>query len=221
MSEPLGIDMPEFQLAPDRREYLRKHGTLIESKDKAGNTTYATSSAETVLVDDDGTLIYFGVDEAVRRERGMCIIEQTPQWILRAIMQHARGSYNNRENATYPETIWTVDYGIRQVLIMNKIGDDGELLKIKRGLLSDAKPLISRFLIRENPEYGETHFIGIRRQAIKKAEETDDPDQMTIPIVDRKKKKAPLYTLDDYLFPELRGLTADAVTAPGAPIGDA
>lgn len=220
MGEPLGIDMPEFQLAPDRREYLRKHGTLIESKDKAGNTAYATSSASTTIVDDDGVLIYFGVDEAVRRERGMCVIEQTPQWILRAIMQHARGSYNNRENATYPDTIWTVDFGIRQVLIMNKIGDDGELLKIKKGLLSDAKPLISRFLIRENPEYGKTHFIGIRRRAIKQVEETDDPDQMTIPIVDRKKEKVPLYTLDDYLFPELRGLTADAVTAPGAPIGD-
>lgn len=220
MGEPLGIDMPEFQLAPDRREYLRKHGTLIESKDKAGNTTYATSSAETVLIDDDGTLIYFGVDEAVRRERGMCIIEQTPQWILRAIMQHAKGSFQHRDTSSWPETVWSVSYAIRQVLVMNKVDDDVMPLNLRKGLLNDAAPLISRFLIRENPEYGETHFIGIRRRAIKQVEETDDPDQMTIPIVDRKKEKAPLYTLDDYLFPELRGLTADAVTAPGAPIGD-
>lgn len=221
MSEPLGIDMPEFQLAPDRREYLRKRGTLIEGKDKAGNTTYATPSTPMTSIVDDGVIIYFGVDEAVRRERGMCIIEQTPQWILRAIMQHAKGSYQRRDTSIWPENVWSVQFAIRQVFLMNKVDDDVMPLNLRKGLLNDAAPLISRFLIRENPEYGETHFIGIRRHVIKQVEETDDPDQMTIPIVDRKKEKAPLYTLDDYLFPELRELTADAVTAPGAPIGDA
>lgn len=220
MGEPLGIDMPEFQLAPDRREYLRKHGTLIVGKDKAGNKTYSATNVETSVIDDDGTIIYYGTSEANRRENDMRAIEQTPQWILRTLMRLADDSFRHREEREWPETVFITPDRLREVLVMNKVNDDVMPLKLRKRLVQSA-PMISRFLIREHPEYGETHFIGIRRRAIKQAEETDDPDQMTIPIVDRKKEKAPLYTLDDYLFPELRGLTADAVTAPGAPIGDA
>lgn len=215
MSEPLGIDMPEFQLSEDRREYLRKHGTLIEEVNAAGKKTYSKPPQPSTIIDDDGAIIYLGEDEVVRRERGMCVIEQTPQWILRAIMQHAKGSYARRDKAVWPETVWTADYGIKQVFIMNKIDDDVMPLKLRKALLNYGAPLISRFLIRLNPEYAETHFIGIRRRPIKTAEDDYDPDQMELDIVDRKKEKAPAYCLDDYLFPKLKDLTADAVTAPG------
>ncbi len=215
MNELMGIDMPEFQLLEDRREYLRKHGTLIESFNEAGKKVYTKPLQPSTIVDDDGTIIYLGEDEVVRRERGMCTIEATPQWILRAIMQHAKGSFAAREHNVWPETTWNAQYGIRQVFIMNKVDDDVMPLKLRKMLLNDASPLISRFLIRANPEYAETHFIGIRRPSIKKAETDGDPDQMELDIVDRKKEQL-TYCLDDYLFPELRGLTADAVTAPGA-----
>lgn len=214
MSEPLGIDMPEFQLRQDRREYLRKHGTLIESINEAGKKVYEKPLQPSSIVDDDGTIIYLGEDEVVRRERAMCVIEQTPQWILRAIMQHAKGSYAVRDTAVWPENVWNVQYGIRQVFNMNKVDDDAMPLKLRKMLLNEASPLISRFLIRANPEYGETHFIGIRRPSIKKVDDESDPDQMELDIVERKKEKT-TYCLDDYLFPELKGLTADAVTAPG------
>lgn len=213
MSELFGIDMPEFQLRADRREYLRNHGTLIESINEAGKKVYSKPLQPSTIVDDDGTIIYLGEDEVVRRERGMSVIEQTPQWVLRAIMQHARGNFVARDYNVWPETVWNVQYGIRSVLTMNKINDDVMPLKLRKMLLNDASPLISRFLIRENPEYGETHFIVIRRPSIKKAPD-DDPDQMELDIVERKKEVV-TYCLDDYLFPELKGLTADAVTAPG------
>ena len=219
MSEPMGIDMPEFQLSTDRREYLKKHGTLIKSTDKLGKTTYSVPLEPTSFIDDDGVMIYVGRDEVVRRESGMCVIEQTPQWILRAIMQHARGAYSHREGAVWPETVWSVSYGIRQVLILNKVDDSVMDVKLRKLLVNEASPLISRFLIRENPEYGKTHFIGIRRRLIKKASENDDSKQMELPIEEQKKKEV-VYTLDDYLFPELRGLTADAVTMPDMPTID-
>lgn len=69
--------------------------------------------------------------------------------------------------------------------------------------------------MRENPEYAETGFITIRRPKIKRPDDEEDPDQMELDIVDRKKEQLPVYCLDDYLLPELKGLTADAVTAPG------
>lgn len=216
MSDFLGVDMPEFQLRPDRRAYLREHGTLTESVNKAGEKTYESKIESAQVVDDDGTLIYYGMEEVVRRERGMCAIEQTPQWVLRAIMQHAKGHYAQRDNAVWPATKWDVGYGIKQVFEMNMIDDDVMPLKLRKALLNYGAPLISRFLIRENPEYAETHFIGIRRRAVKTAED----GQMELDIVDRKKVKTPNYGLDDYLFPELRELTTDAVTAPEGAHGD-
>lgn len=211
MSELLGIDMPEFQLQEDRRNYLRTHGTLIKTVNDKGRTVYSTPVQPSSFVDDDGTLIYLGKDEVVRRNQGMCVIEQTPQWILRVIMQHAKGTYAQRHNAIWPATVWNVQYGIRYVLETNKVDDDAMPLNLRKALINDASPLISRFLIRANPEYAKTHFIGIRRPPIKTADEYQDE----LDIVDRKKSKAPTYCLDDYLFPELKGLTADAVTAPG------
>ena len=79
MNEPMGIDMPEFQLSPDRREYLRKYGTLIESVNDAGKKVYSKPLQPSTIVDEDGTIIYLGENEAVRREREMCVIERTPQ----------------------------------------------------------------------------------------------------------------------------------------------
>lgn len=217
MSESLGIDMPEFQLRADRREYLREHGTLIETVNEAGKKIYAKPLQPSTIVDDDGTIIYLGVDEVVRRERAMCVIEQTPQWILRAIMQNAKGNYAAREISVWPETVWNVQYGIRQVFIMLKLDDDVMPLRMRKMLLNEAGPLISRFLIRENPEYGRTHFIGIRRRLIKgdKKESEAERNQMELDIPSDKKVTVKR-CLDDYLFPELRGLTTDAVTAPGA-----
>ena len=215
MSEPLGIDMPEFQLPEDRREYLRKHGTLTEGVNEAGKKIFTMPVQPTTIVDSDGTIIYLGVDEVVRRNKAMCVIEQTPQWILRSIMQHAKGTFAHRDTAIWPETRWNVQHAIRQVFIMNKIDDDAMPLSLRKSLLNDAAPLISRFLVRENPEYAKTHFIIIRRPAIKDAPDDADEDQMELDIADQKKELAPRFCLDDYLFPELRGLTADAVTAPG------
>lgn len=217
MTESYGIDMPEFQLLPDRREYLRKHGTLIESINEAGKKVYSKPLQPSTIVDDDGTIIYLGEDEVVRRERGMCVIEQTPQWILRAIMQNAKGNYAARGISVWPETVWNVQYGIRQVFNMLKVDDDAMPLKLRKMLLNDAGPLISRFLIRENPEYGETHFIGIRRRLIKGDEKEIDADKNQMELdIPSEKVVAVARCLDDYLFPELRGLTTDAVTAPGA-----
>lgn len=204
MSELLGIDMPEFQLESVRRDYLREHGTLTETMTKAGTKRFETEIKPAVVVDDDGVIIYYGVDEAVRRERGMCAIEQTPQWVLKAIKQHARGSFKNRDNAFWPSTKWEVGYAIREVFSMNMVDDDVMSLKLRKALLNYGAPLISRFLIRENPEYAEEHFIGIRRYVNKKA----NKDQKELDFA------GPTYGLDDYLFPELRWLTADAITAP-------
>lgn len=212
MNELMGIDMPEFQLAKDRREYLRKYGTLVKSKNEQGKTTHTKVIAPSQFVDTDGTLIYIGQDEVVRRENGMQAIEQTPQWVLRAVMQHARGSFLNREHVVWPETKWEVGYAIRYVLSTNKIDDTVMPLGLRKALLNYSSPLISRFLIRANPEYGETHFIGIRRRLVKSVDHDEDGSQMS--IVDLKKEQC-VYTLDDYLFPELRNVTADAVTAPG------
>ena len=218
MSEPMGIDMPEFQLRKDRREYLREHGTLAERVNKAGKMVYEKPLTPTSIIDDDGTIIYLGSDEVCRREKGMCTIEQTPQWILRAIMQHARGYFNQRDSAVWPESVWNVQYGIRSVFSLNKVDDNVMPLKLRKMLMNEGAPLISRFLIRENPEYGETHFIGIRRHPIKQIDETEDFEQLS--IVEAKKEKIPLCTLDDYLFPELRHLTANAITAPEGAIQD-
>ena len=211
MSEPMGIDMPEFQLEQSRREYLREYGAVIESVNKAGEKTYSATVPQTQLIDEDGTIIYVGTSEVVRRERGMSTIEQTPQWVLRAIMQHARGSYLMRDANVWPETKWDVSYGIKQVFALNKIGDDVMPLNLRKALLNYGAPLISRFLIRENPEYAETHFIGIRRRQVKKLDK-DDAEQSS--ISDVKSGEQFGYTLDDYLFPELRDLTANTVTAP-------
>lgn len=216
MNELFGIDMPEFQLSPDRRAYLREHGTLTEGVNKAGQKTFETKVESSMVIDDDGILIYFGQPEVVRRERGMRAIEQTPQWVLRAIMQNAKGAYAIRDRVVWPETVWNAKHGIRQVLIMNSIGDDVMPLSLRKVLLNDGATMISRFLIRENPEYGETHFINIRRRAVK----TAGDEQMELDIIDRKKTKVPNYGLDDYLFPELRGLMADAITAPEGAYGD-
>ena len=210
MSDLLGIDMPEFQLAKDRRDYLREHGELVKGKDEMGKTTYSKKAAPSYLIDDDGTFIYIGEDEVVRRERGMVAIEKTPQWILKAIMSHARGSFRNREHVVWPETKWEVGYAIRQVVSINKVDDEDMPLHLRKDLINYGAPLISRFLIRANPEYGETHFIGIRRQLVKDAPDGADGQAS---IVDLKKQGCH-YTLDDYLFPELREFTADAVTAP-------
>ena len=211
MSELLGIDMPEFQLEKSRRDYLREHGTLVESRNKAGMKRFDTKIMPDTTIDDDGVLIYYGIPEAMRRERGMCAIEQTPQWVLRAIMQHARGSYLKRDTAIWPMTKWDVKHAIWRVYEMNMVDDDVMPEKLRKALYNYGAPLVSRFLIREHPEYAETHFIGIHRRAIKS---TDD-DQPELDIIDRKKLNAPNYGLDDYLFPELRELTTDAVTAPG------
>ena len=202
MNDLMGIDMPEFQLSPEKRAYLREHGTLAEGVDKAGNKTFETVIEPAQVIDDDGTIIYYGVDEAVRRERGMCAIEKTPQWVLRAIMQHAKGAYAKRENAVWPATKWEVRNGILRVFEINMIDDDVMPLKLRKALANYGAPLVSRFLIRENPEYAETHFIGIRRRALR----SSDEDQEGLDL--------PNYGLDDYLFPELRDMTADAVTAP-------
>ena len=218
MSEPLGIDMPEFQLQESKRAYLREHGTLIEGVNDAGKKVYVTPLQPSTLVDEDGTIIYLGEGEVVRRNQGMCVIEQTPQWILRAIMQHAKGSYTRRDSAIWPETVWNVQHGIRDVFIMNKVDDEVMPLKLRKMLLNEGAPLISRFLIRENPEYGETHFIGIRRPAIKKADDIDAElclSDSDLDTVGRKKARAACaFCLDDYLFPELREIAANAVTAP-------
>lgn len=213
MNELLGIDMPEFQLEKSRREYLRTYGTLTESIDKAGKKTYSAPIAPSMIVDSDGTMIYLGEGELVRREKGMRAIEQTPRWILQAIMQHAQGSYRLREFSVWPETKWDVDYGIKQVFSLNKVDDDAMPLKLRKALLNYGAPLISRFLIRANPEYAETHFIGIRRRLTKHADRDDDENSQ-MSIIDLKKDLCG-YTLDDYLFPELRELTNDAITAPG------
>lgn len=227
MSEQMGIDVPEFQLAPDRREYLRKFGRLVESVDKAGKKTYSTVPFSGILRDEDGTTIYLGIDEVVRRERGMEVIEQTPAWILRAIMQHAKGSFSRRGSAVWPDTVWSVQHGIREVLSMNKIDDEAMPLSLRKSLVNDAAPLISRFLIRLHPEYGTTHFIGIRRRLVKKPKKPkkfDGLDQMDLDMdewvevdeCDVIDDETSARCLDDYLFPELRGLTANATTAPGA-----
>lgn len=215
MSEPMGIDMPEFQLSPDRREYLREHGTMIESVNEAGKKVYEKPVLPSTIVDEDGTIIYLGLELATRRENGMRVIEQTPQWILRAIMQHAKRAYAHRDNAIWPETKWTADYAIREVFITFGVDDDAMPKKLRQGMLNYGKTLVSRFLVRENPEYAETGFITIRRPKIKRPDDEEDPDQMELDIIDRKKEQLPVYCLDDYLFPELKGLTADAVTAPG------
>lgn len=211
MSEAMGIDMPEFQLSEDRREYLRRYGTLVEGRNEQGKTTYAREIPPSQLVDDDGTLIYVGQDEVVRRERGMLAIEQTPQWILRALMQSARKSFLNREHVVWPDTKWDVGYAIRQTFSEYGIDDAVMPLNMRKALLNYGAPLISRFLIRANPEYGETHFIGIRRQLVRSVDYDDADTQMS--FADLKKEQC-TYTLDDYLFPELRDVTADAVTAP-------
>lgn len=219
MSEEMGIHMSEFQLAPDRREYLRKYGRLVESVDKAGKKTYSTVPFSGVLRDDDGTTIYLGIDEVVRRERGMEVIEQTPAWVLRAIMQHARGSYARRGSAVWPDTVWSVQHAIREVFSMNKIDDEAMPLSLRKALVNDAAPLIARFLIRLHPEYGETHFIGIRRRLAKKPKKTkytEELDQMDLDMDEWVEVgEASPRCLDDYLFPELSGLTANATTAPG------
>lgn len=213
MSELMGIDMPEFQLPADRREYLREHGTLIEEVGPDGKKRYSTPLLPSTIVDDDGTTIYLGVDEVVRRENAMRVIEQTPAWILRAIMQDAKANYAARDVSVWPQTAWSAQYGIRHVFEMLRVDDDVMPVNLRKQLYNNCGPLIGRFLIRAHPEYAETHFIGIKRRVVKDTEQTDDPDQMELDIVDRKKEQV-TYCLDDYLFPELKGLTANAVTAP-------
>ena len=214
MSELMGIDMPEFQLTPARREWLRDHGGIRKYKTNSGKTAYyieGDPGKVGQVVDDDGTIIYYGTDIAVLRERGMEAIEATPAWVLRAIMQHAAGTFRNRDTAVWPETVWDVKLSIKQVFINNLVDDSVMPLSVRKDLANYGSPLVSRFLIRENPEYGETHFIGIRRSAVKNVPQDDRPEDMTVA---EWKKQFANYGIDDYLFPELRDMTADAVTAP-------
>ena len=204
--EMMGVDYPPFQLDAERREWLRKHGTITD-----GEISVEPGETQGEILDGD-TICYYGMDEAVRRERGMRAIESTPAWVCESIVNHARAKYAQRETAIWPDTVWDVKSGIKAVLSMNRVDDEIMPLEDRKALLNYGAPLISRFLIRENPEYGETHFIGIRRR------KSDVPDSV------RAESENPSYgggaprgyVLDDYLFPELRDITADTETAPFA-----
>lgn len=202
--EMMGVDYPPFQLDADRREWLRKHGTITD-----GEISVEPGETQGEILDGN-TICYYGMDEAVRREKGMRAIEATPAWVLKAIESHVRGKYAQRDTAIWPDTVWDVKNGIKSVLSMNHIDDEIMPLSIRKALLNYGAPLVSRFLVRENMEYGETHFIGLRRRKCelppKRLAETESPS-----YGDHKNK---WYVLDDYLFPELREETADTMTAP-------
>lgn len=199
-----GVDYPPFQLDAERREWLRSHGTIVD-----GEITIANDEVQGEVI-DDGVICYYGMDEAVSREKGMRAIEATPTWVLKAIESLVRGKYSQRDTAIWPDTVWDVKSGIKQVFSMNHVDDDAMPLKDRKALINYGSPLVSRFLIRENPEYGDTHFIGIRRRKSEippeKMAELENPSY--------GENKDRWYVLDDYLFPELRDMTADMVTAP-------
>ncbi len=215
MSELMGIDMPEFQLSPARRDWLRTWGTVKKEKKKSGRgydyfleidgdlRKYDEDQYES-FVDDTNTLIYYGLPTPVHREKGMEAIEATPAWVLRAIMQHAAGNFRKRDRVVWPESVWDVKYGVKSVLINNKVDDDVMPEPVRRALVSEGSTLISRFLIRMNPEYAETKFIGIRRDKPKLRKLPDDE-----PVLFSK------FGVDDYLFPDLRDVTADTETVSG------
>lgn len=186
-----GIGYEPFKLDPERREWLRDHGTVADGEILVDGNGF--NVGETV---DGEAIFYYGMEEAVRREKGMEAIEATPTWILKCIEKHARGNYQQRNDRVWPATKWDVQMGIKDVLSMNYVTDDDMPLKDRKKLVNFGAPLISRFLIRENPEYGETHFIGIRRRTKRHSEDR---------------------SLDDYLFPELSGMTPETVTAPYEP----
>lgn len=193
-----GNSYEPFMLAPERREWLRKHGTIENGEMMVGG-----DGLDIDCINDGDVICYYGIDEAVRREKGMEAIEATPTWILKCIEKHARGNYQQRNDKVWPDTKWDVQIGIKHVFSMNYVTDEDMPLKDRKNLVNFGAPLISRFLIRENPEYGETHFIGIRRRKNSQKELADKFERKT----------ATAYTLDDYLFPELRDMTPDTVTA--------
>ncbi len=199
-----GSDYEPFKLDTERREWLRKHGTVT-------NGEITVSAGEKLgEIDDNGTICYYGMDEAIRREKGMRAIEETPIWVLKAIESHVKGMYKQRDTAIWPDTIWDVKNGIKSVFSINRIDDETMPLKDRKALLNYGSALISRFLIRENPEYGETHFIGIRRR-----KEELPPERLAEfenPSYGENRRR--WYVLDDYLFPELRDTAMDTVTAP-------
>ena len=199
-----GVDYPPFQLDPDRREWLRRHGTITD-----GEIEIAPDEEQGMIADGD-TICYYGMDEAVRREKGMRAIEETPTWVLKAIESHVRGKYAQRDTAIWPDTVWDVKNGIKSVLSMNHVDDEAMPLSSRKALLNYGAPLVSRFLVRENMEYGEAHFIGIRRR--KSELPHDKLAEMENPSYGAAKNR--WYVLDDYLFPELRDMTADTTTAP-------
>jgi hypothetical protein len=202
--ETMGADYPPFQLDPERREWLCKHGTVTN-----GEIVIEPGETQGEVVDGD-VICYYGMDEAVSREKGMKAIEATPAWVLKAIESHVRGKYAQRETAIWPDTVWDVRNGIKSVLSMNHVDDEIMPLKDRKALLNYGAPLVSRFLIREETEYGETHFIGIRRR--KSELPHDKLAEMENPSYGAAKNR--WYVLDDYLFPELRDMTADTITSP-------
>lgn len=208
-----GIDYPPFKLDPERRKWLQKHGTI-----ENGEIVVGADETPGEIIDGDA-ICYYGMDEAVSREKGMEAIEATPTWVLKAIESHVRGKYLQRDTAIWPDTVWDVKNGIKQVFSMNHIDDETMPLSDRKALLNYGAPLVSRFLIRENPEYGETHFIGIRRR--KSELPPERLAEFENPSYGESKNR--WYVLDDYLFPELRDATIDTVTAPYAisdPDGD-
>lgn len=187
-----GIGYEPFKLDPERREWLRDHGTV-----ENGEILVGGDGLDVYQTEDGEAICYYGMEEAVRREKGMEAIEATPTWILKCIEKHARGNYQQRNDRVWPATKWDVQMGIKDVLSMNYVTDEDMPLRVRKRLVNFGAPLISRFLIRENPEYGETHFIGIRRRQMNHSE-----------------KGVTTRSLDDYLFPELSDITPDTMTAP-------
>lgn len=208
-NDDFGIGYEPFRLDPERREWLRVHGTV-----ENGEITVGGDGSDIDCIDDGGVICYYGMEEAVRRERGMEAIEATPTWVLKCIENHAQGNYERRDVNVWPATKWDVQLGIKDVFMKNYVTDDDMPLKDRRKLVNFGAPLISRFLIRENPEYGETHFIGIRRRQKRREEARDAMESMDGAQDEPAQKSTTIYTLDDYLFPELRDMTPDTVTAP-------
>ena len=208
-NDDYGIGYAPFMLDPERREWLRVHGTVTD-----GEITVGGDGLEFDRIDDGDVIYYYGMDEAVRREKGMEVIEATPTWILKCIENHARGNYQQRDGRVWPDTNWDVKIGIKHVFSSNYVTDDDMPLKDRKNLVNYGAPLISRFLLRENPEYGETHFIGIRRRQ-KRQEEIQDALESMGGELDETAPKVPVtYTLDDYLFPELSNMTPDTAMVP-------
>ena len=208
-NDEYGIGYEPFKLDPERREWLKVHGTVEDGEITVGGDGFDVDS-----IDDGGVICYYGMEEAVRREKGMEAIEATPTWILKCIENHARGNYQQRDGRVWPDTKWDVQIGIKHVFSSNYVTDDDMPLRDRKKLVNFGAPLISRFLIRENPEYGETHFIGIRRRQKRYEEMAGSHKSTGEELDDTEQKQQAIYTLDDYLFPELRDMTPDTITAP-------